>query len=201
MIDKSVYLISYICSVKDSPVKQHIIETATRLFYQNGYNLTGINEIIKEAKIAKATLYNHFKSKDEICQAYLIHKNSLFLMDIDEYTNRVPEGIEQCLSIFDFLFFFFQESEFNGCWCVNTISEIPRDNVLIRDEIQKQKQLFITFVRKLIDRAFTTNNDQQNELLAKQIYLLYEGAVSESNLHQEDWPIDSARELAKKLLS
>lgn len=187
--------------MKDSPVKQHIIETASRLFYQNGYNLTGINEIIKEAEIAKATLYNHFKSKDEICQAFLIHKNSIFLADIEEYTNRLSTGLDQCLSIFDFLLIFFHESEFNGCWCVNTVAEIPRDQALIREEIQKQKQLFIAFIQKLIRNAFPNNSNEQIDLKAKQIYLLYEGAVSESNLHQLSWPIDSAREMAEKLLN
>jgi len=59
--------------MKHGLVKEHIIKTAADLFYTNGYNSTGINEIIKEAGIAKATLYNHFKSKGDVCIAYLKH--------------------------------------------------------------------------------------------------------------------------------
>lgn len=51
--------------------RDHIINTASELFYNQGYNLTGINEIIEKAEIAKATLYSHFKSKEELIQAYL----------------------------------------------------------------------------------------------------------------------------------
>ncbi|MEM6772989.1 MAG: helix-turn-helix domain-containing protein, partial [Bacteroidota bacterium] len=53
----------------------HIIKTASRLFYDKGYNLTGINEIIAEAGIAKATLYSHFKSKEDLCLAYLNYRD------------------------------------------------------------------------------------------------------------------------------
>ena len=38
-----------------SDTRHHIIETASELFYKKGYNSTGINEIIKESGIAKAT--------------------------------------------------------------------------------------------------------------------------------------------------
>ena len=57
--------------MKHSEVKNRIIETASSLFYKNGYNATGINEIISETGIAKATLYNHFKSKEDICLAQI----------------------------------------------------------------------------------------------------------------------------------
>ena len=55
------------------PVKDRLLETASVLFYQNGYNNTGINEVIEKANVAKASLYSHFKSKDSICIAYLAH--------------------------------------------------------------------------------------------------------------------------------
>jgi len=78
--------------MKHSAVRQTIIETASDLFYHNGYNLTGINEVIQEAGIAKATLYNHFKSKDDLCSAYLTHKHTLFLTSFDTYVNKRTKG-------------------------------------------------------------------------------------------------------------
>jgi AcrR family transcriptional regulator len=41
------------------------------LFYVNSYNNTGINEIITKSDIAKASLYSHFASKDELFVAHL----------------------------------------------------------------------------------------------------------------------------------
>lgn len=46
-------------------VRENILSTAADLFYKQGYNSTGINQIIDEADIARGSLYNHFKSKND----------------------------------------------------------------------------------------------------------------------------------------
>ncbi len=186
--------------MKHAEIKQHIIETASELFYTNGYNSTGINEIISTSGIAKATLYNHFKSKDAICLAYLDFKNTKFLVDIKAFCTSKTEGKNQILAIFNFLKKFFNNKDFNGCWCINTISEIPKDNIKIREEIQKQKQLFIEFINNLIATNLSDKNMKTRNSLARQVYLLYEGAVAESHLHQTDWPIVEAKKLCSKIL-
>ena len=111
--------------MKQSTMKQSIIETASKLFYQNGYNLTGINEIIKEAGIAKATLYSHFKSKEEICIAYLDHKNEAFLEEVKNFVLKQEEGEAQLFALFDFLKLFYAQESFNGCLLYTSPS--PRD--------------------------------------------------------------------------
>jgi AcrR family transcriptional regulator len=186
--------------MKHSLVRKNIINTASNLFYQKGYNLTGINEIIKETGIAKATLYNHFKSKDDICIAYLKNINSSFLKDIKEYTLEKPKGKKQLLALFDFLKAFFYDKEFNGCWCINTVSEIPRDNSSIRNEIQNQKNLFLELITDLVLNNYAKKSTKEANVLAKQVYLMYESAVSESHLHLNVWPIDIAKKICSKIL-
>ena len=51
--------------------KERILETAKELFYKRGINSTGIDLIISEAGIAKATLYNNFESKEVLVAKYL----------------------------------------------------------------------------------------------------------------------------------
>ncbi len=186
--------------MKDSPVRQNIIETASTLFYQKGYNLTGINEIIKEAGIAKATLYNHFKSKDDICIAYLRFLNNSFLIDIKAYAIKKPKGKKQILALFDYLKLFFYEKEFNGCWCINTVSEIPRENEKILIEIQNQKNKFLELIEYLVKSNFSGKSEKEANILARQLYLTYESAISESHLHQDIWPIESAMDLCAKII-
>ncbi len=193
-------LFLYICNVKHSEIKNKIIETASFLFYKNGYNSTGINEIISEAGIAKATLYNHFKSKEDICLAYLQFKNINFIQDIENFTTSKPKGKNQILAIFDFLEMFFQDKDFNGCWCIKTVSEIPKDNEIIRNEIQSQKNSFIALIVKLITNNLENIKEEQVNSLARQIYLLYEGAVGESHLHQENWPITESKNLCSQII-
>lgn len=187
--------------MKHSLVRQHIIETASDLFYRKGYNLTGINEIIKEAGIAKATLYNHFASKEEICLAYLTHRNSTFIKDIKIFVYDAPKGKDQLYALFYFLVAFFNEKGFNGCWCLNTIAEIPSENQKIRKKIQEQKEAFILFIKKLLEDNYNQNEDSKNKELARKIYLIYESSIAESKLHQNIWPIQSGLSLCKNILN
>ncbi|MFD2564929.1 TetR/AcrR family transcriptional regulator [Aquimarina rubra] len=187
--------------MKHSKVRDHIIETASALFYNKGYNLTGINEIIKEAGIAKATLYNHFPSKEDICIAYLQYKNEAFRNDIQEFVQNIPPGKKRIYALFNFLKLFFDQKDFNGCWCLNTFSEMPKENENVKSEIQKQKNNFIQFIKGLVIDNCDQNSDQANEMLARKIYLLYEGAISESKLHQNIWPIETSLSLCKKIIA
>jgi len=186
--------------VKHSKVRDHIVATASSLFYSKGYNLTGINEIIKEAGIAKATLYNHFPSKEDICIAYLQFKNTTFTKDIRDFVYQASPGKDRIYALFDFLTLFFDQKDFNGCWCLNTYSEMPKENEIVRTEIQQQKNDFINFIKDLVIENCNQTSDQGNEMLAKKIYLLYEGAISESKVHQNTWPIEASLSLCKKII-
>ena len=187
--------------MKHSEIRQTIVDTASRLFYANGYNRTGINEIIKEAGIAKATLYSHFPAKEDICIAYLQSKNTQFLDEISQYCQSKPEGQQRVLAIFDFLQVFFQQREFNGCWCINTVSEVPLETERIHREIRGQKQGLIDFISALISENIEGVTEARSAALGKQLYLLYEGAVAESHLHQSDWPIKEMKEVAAVLVA
>ncbi|MCG8393722.1 MAG: TetR/AcrR family transcriptional regulator, partial [Pseudomonadales bacterium] len=136
--------------VKHSEVRDRIVKTASKLFYKNGYNSTGINEIISVSGIAKATLYNHFKSKDDICIAFLNFKHSAFMKDIEDFTKKKEKGTDQILALFDYLQRFFQDKEFNGCWGIKTVAEIPQDNQKIRTELQRQKNEFLELIIALV---------------------------------------------------
>ncbi|MCJ8269678.1 MAG: TetR/AcrR family transcriptional regulator [Psychrosphaera sp.] len=41
--------------------REQIIDQALKLFYQHGFNATGVDKIISEAGVSKKTLYNHFR--------------------------------------------------------------------------------------------------------------------------------------------
>ena len=53
-------------SQRSSLARNRLLATATRLFYAEGIHAVGIDRIIAEAGVAKATFYNHFPSKDDL---------------------------------------------------------------------------------------------------------------------------------------
>jgi AcrR family transcriptional regulator len=58
--------------------REQILDVAGRLFFRYGYHAVGIDTIIAEAGVAKATLYRHFPSKDALIVAYLERVNTQF---------------------------------------------------------------------------------------------------------------------------
>ncbi len=180
--------------------RDHIIKTASDLFYKQGYNLTGINEIIEKAGIAKATLYAHFKSKDDLCIAYINDRDQSLLEDLEAFCAQKPKGKKQVIAVLEFLQNFFNSKGFNGCWCLRTISELPQDNKLIRQTIQANKQHFLKFIESLIASNLEGVSKAKSKRLAQSTYLLYEGAVTESYLQKEEWPITNAIDVLKTLL-
>ena len=46
--------------------RDHLVDTALQLFCQHGFRATGIDRVLSESGVAKKTLYNHFKSKDDL---------------------------------------------------------------------------------------------------------------------------------------
>ena len=51
--------------------RERILQTATRLFYEQGINVTGVDELAAAAEVSKRTLYKHFGNKEGVVTAYL----------------------------------------------------------------------------------------------------------------------------------
>jgi len=181
--------------------KDLIINTASELFYSKGYNLIGINEIIEKSGIAKATLYNHFKSKEDLCLAYLHKRDTELLENISEFCQSKSKGNKQLLAVLEFLLRFFEADNFNGCWCLRTMAEVPKDNIKIRAKIKANKSMFLNFIQNLVEENKASLTKLQKEKLSKKIYLLYEGSVAESHLQEDAWPILLNIEVLKTILN
>lgn len=182
---------------KQKPVKDRLIETASELFYQNGYNNTGINEVIEKANVAKASLYSHFKTKDALCIAYLNHKETQFYNKLNVFLKDKQQGKVKVLAIFDFLRELFREPDFKGGWSQNILAEIDKKNTVIKEEIFKNKLNLRNYITDLVSKNLETKHPEK---LASKLYLLFEGALIESYLQDDSWPIKDAKEISLSLL-
>ncbi|HEX4188338.1 MAG TPA: TetR/AcrR family transcriptional regulator [Solirubrobacteraceae bacterium] len=106
--------------------RERILDTAYDLFSHNGIGSVGIDRIIAEASIAKATLYRHFPSKEELVLAFLELREQRWTHDwleteIDSVA-RTPKG--RVLGVFDALDEWFHSADFEGCSFIKTLLEI-----------------------------------------------------------------------------
>jgi AcrR family transcriptional regulator len=52
--------------LKSEITKQHIVHEAFKLFYENGFKSTSINDVMKAAKMTKGAFYHHYKDKHQL---------------------------------------------------------------------------------------------------------------------------------------
>jgi AcrR family transcriptional regulator len=105
--------------------RERILDTAYELFSHRGVHDVGIDELVERAGVAKATLYNHFPSKDELVLAFLDRREQIWTYGWVEREARRRGGTpeEQLLAIFDLFDEWFYGDDFEGCSFVNTLLE------------------------------------------------------------------------------
>jgi AcrR family transcriptional regulator len=64
---------------------QRILDAAYTLFYRNGFARVNVDEIAQAANVTKRTLYDHFRSKDELLAEVLQRQNALALQKIEKW--------------------------------------------------------------------------------------------------------------------
>ena len=176
---------------KEAPtVRQRILDTAARLFYQQGYPFTGINQLIAEAGVAKASLYQHFRTKDEILHAYLRQVSQQWFGQVEEAVASGDSAKAKVLAAFDLLKDFLVAVNFRGCNFQNAIVQLAPEEQEIRAFIQEHKQkMGRVFAGLVADAA-----------LAEELALLFEGALISSQIRGDLAPVATARRMAERLL-
>ena len=109
----------------EESARDRILGTAYELFSHRGIHDVGIDELVERAGVAKATLYKHFPSKDELVLAFLEQREQRWTYGWVEAEARrrgaTPE--EQLLAIFDLFDEWFHRDDFEGCSFVNVLLE------------------------------------------------------------------------------
>lgn len=172
------------------PPRDRIINTASILFHQQGYNSTGINQVISEASVAKASFYQHFKSKDELCIAFLNARHVYWFSGLKDYTSKSKNARQNVLAAFDFLIFMNEKEDFRGCSFLNILSEISKEQSAILTVIQSHKN----DLRKYFDTILP------DALLSAHVYLLFESAIIQSQLFKSNEFIHKSKKIIKTLM-
>ncbi|NGO79657.1 TetR/AcrR family transcriptional regulator [Streptomyces sp. YC504] len=134
-----------------SPARSRVLDTATRLFYAEGVHSVGIDRIIAEAGVAKATFYHHFPAKDALVKAYIEEQTRQQQAAIDELTADGPR--EKLLAVFDRMGQIGALADFRGCPFINAAAEYPDPAHPVRQAIEEYRSWFRTLMRDLLTDA------------------------------------------------
>lgn len=173
--------------------KQHLIDVAYRLFNEHGYHATGIDRILAESGVSKATLYKHFRSKDELVVAVLQQRHEQLIQSVGEAIEQAKlRGESPALVIFDVLNAWFRSDHFFGCNFINASAEYAEEGHVIYILAAEHKAAMQDLIEcSLVD----ISGRRKRQLMAEQLALLVDGAIVRAHTRGDR---DAAR-LAKKM--
>jgi AcrR family transcriptional regulator len=176
--------------------KAHLVQTALDLFHRDGFHATGIDKILKESGVAKMTLYNHFRSKEDLILAALEERDrrfgQWFRSELDKAADTPKEKL---LAAFDVLELWFR-GDFHGCMFINAAAEFADKNDDIHHLAGDHKQQMLSHITELARAA----NVPDPETLAYQLKLLIEGAIVMAHVCQDTGAARKAKVAARTLL-
>lgn len=176
-----------------------ILDTADKLFYKQGYSNTGINQIIEEADIAKASLYKHFETKTDLLVAYVQRTHQLWFSRLEEAVNKIPDPKGKILALFDHHTQRQEIRQFGGCPFIKANDEAGTDDPRFIAEIQATKIHSKEFIKMLVENS---GHKQllSDEELAETIYVMLEGSIVTASVFKRADEIQSAKKIIEKLI-
>ena len=95
--------------------RERLLAAANELFYNEGVHTVGIDRVIEQAGVAKASLYNTFGSKDELVRAYLEIRHASVAQRITQAVERYDTPRERLLAVFEGQEELFAQPGYRGC--------------------------------------------------------------------------------------
>ena len=180
-----------------SEARQRILETADRLFYQEGIRAVGIDRIIAEAGVAKMSLYNHFPSKDDLILAALKYREEGVLEFFRSAMERRAKKAKNPLrAFFAALKDFFESPGFRGCPFQNAAVELADPSHAGTEFVRGHKQRFSAFLQGLVEATI----GKAAAKVAPAVTILVEGALVTAMIQGSPDAADMARDAALKLV-
>ncbi|MGW1984190.1 TetR/AcrR family transcriptional regulator [Streptomyces collinus] len=157
-----------------SEARARLLDTATRIFYAEGIHSVGVDRIIAEAQVTRATLYRHFKGKEELILSYLqradhgmrgqvaaIREQGLSAPDTVRAVSRsIAEGI--------------QSAGFRGCAFLNAAAEYPDPGHPVHRAVLDHRHWFLETATQLLEDAGCA----PAEVAGRHFVMLRDGAMA-----------------------
>ncbi|MFC4146444.1 TetR/AcrR family transcriptional regulator [Micromonospora mangrovi] len=176
--------------------RERILDTAFRLFYAYGPRGVGVDTVIAESGVAKATLYKHFPSKDDLVLAYLDKVDQAWFGALRAAARDAgDEPRAQLVGMFDALTGACRREGYHGCAFINTAAESPAGSPVHARTVE-HKNVVRAWVTDLARRAGAA----EPELLARQLTLLLDGGLAGGVLDADPAIAEAAKRTARALV-
>jgi AcrR family transcriptional regulator len=185
------------------PAKERLLATAARLFEAQGYESTGINQIIAEAQTAKASFYDHFASKELLGHEYLARYGRKHLALLQMMMQRSATPQEFIAAWVRLIKRQNRSGLFYGCPMANLRAQIGTGSPVLAGAIATLAAETIEAISGYL-RAFygeRAGTARHARAVARRIFHVYEGGVHVWRLTGDDAALDDIEPLCLAVLA
>jgi AcrR family transcriptional regulator len=170
--------------------RERILKTAGKLFYEDGYRAVGIDKVIAEAQVAKASFYKYFPSKDDLIVAWI--------KQAEAGSRRMLPDIESATPLFDYMDMMIGIADQKwcmGCTFQGAASEFGEVAHPAHAAALEVKQNTIAELRQRAKAQGLADPDK----IADMMFLLLEGVWASVRMFKADAPLQHANEAVRAL--
>jgi AcrR family transcriptional regulator len=183
---------------------ERLLDAAADLFDREGIRAVGVDRLVAEADVARASLYQNFGSKDALVLAWLTRRDEL---DRAAYDRALREAARDAAAptdpatrvrtFFDLAATSLRRRQFRGCLYVNALTEFPDDDHSVHVLVTRHRR----WMRDEIADAAAMAGAADPATLAASIQLIYDGGLVGAKTDRSEEPVRLAERLAADLLA
>ncbi len=170
---------------------------ARDLFYEHGIRAVSVDTVAARAGVTKVTLYQHYRSKNQLLADALREHSKLRHGSLQDYIDGLGgPAAERLLGVFRWYEELPAQENFRGCPLINAEVEVGHTNPEVREIVAAHKRT----IRELLARLVRDAELPDPDTVAGQLQLLAEGAISMALVEGSAEPTRRARTAAASLL-
>lgn len=142
---------------RPSAARTRLIDSATRLFYEEGIHAVGVDRIIDEAAVTRATLYKQFGGKENLVLAYLRNEDGMLRAMFAEAGQAVTEPAQLVDAVIEGISADIRLRHTRGCPFINAAAEYPDADGAVRRLIDEHREWFRSTLQAVAEQAGLEN--------------------------------------------
>src|SRR5258708_15911234 len=182
-------------AIDTRPARDRLVDAASELCYEDGVHTVGIDTIIERAAVAKATLYSAFGSKEELVRAYLEARHASRRAAVLAEMELHADPRRKLLALFDVLVTTVKQPKFRG-WAFATASAASGPDSAAAEVTRRAREWLLGVMAE----QATALGAADPAGLARQLTVLYDGALAQSRLDRGPAAATAAKAAARALI-
>jgi len=168
--------------VKVSKAREKLLSTATRIFYTEGVNAVGIDRVIAEAGVTRATLYRHFPSKQQLVTTYIEEADRAIRKHTAAAIADDLSPADALRAVAADIVANIRSPHFRGCAFLNAAAEFPDVDNPVHRAVLAHRAWFSGLVLELFAQVDGVAGDD----LGRRFVMLRDGAMAAGCLSDPD---------------